>query len=212
MEILLPAVLLTLLGGFGFLVVRAVRRRRQFALPVASTELPTLATEQRITATVRRVWRDPAQNLPLVELGIGERRLIFCPTDHAAAAARYQAALARRAELALFGLATLAPGGVDAMREQIRSAEPLSPDLVTLVHEGQFENDYVVIGRVLSSRPDTWDDLPLIVYRVQVIHAADLTLVLELAVPAKEGATPLPDGSLAHGSARLFGFLADLPA
>src|SRR4051812_27134884 len=83
---------LLLVGVFtAFLVVRAVRRRRDFApvAPDADVELPSLTTEGRVTGTVRRVHRDPNQGVWLVEIALGKRRLTFCATDYAAQAERY---------------------------------------------------------------------------------------------------------------------------
>ncbi|WP_395091999.1 hypothetical protein [Armatimonas sp.] len=209
METLLPVALLLVLGGFGALVVRSVKRRKAFLSTVTSdsAELPDLRTELRLTGTLRRLWRDPQEGLPLAELGVGSQRFVFCTTDQAIHGERYKAAIGKTIEVALYGLATLAPGGVEAMQEQLRDADKVPPDTVTLVHEGQLENDYVVIGRLLSQRSDTWGELPLAVYRAQVLHTSELTLVLELAVPSPQDAAPLPANSLAHGSVRLFGYL-----
>ena len=208
MEILLPVALL-ILGSFGALVVRSVKRRKAFLTAVTSDNsvLPDLNTELRLSGTLRRLWRDTREGLPLAELGVGSRRFVFCTTDQEANLERYRLAVGNPVEVALYGLATLAPGGAEAMHEQLRDADKVPPDTVTLVHEGQLENDYVVIGRVLSRRSDTWGELPLVVYRTQVFRTSDLTLVLELAVPSPQGAAPLPENSLAHGSVRLFGYL-----
>ena len=209
MDTLLPVALLLILAGFGGLVVRSVRRRKDFLSTVTnnSAALPDLETELRLTGTLRRLWRDPQEGLPLAELGVGSRRFIFCTTDQATSGERYKAAVGKSVTVALYGLATLAPGGSEAMREQLRDADRVAPDTVTLVHEGQLENDYVVIGRLLSHRPHLWGEVPLMVYRAQVLRTDDLTLILELAVPSPQSDVPLPDDSLAHGSVRLFGYL-----
>lgn len=212
--------LLLLILGALFVVIRSVRRRRAFAARAASTaagDLPNLTTQQRVTALVRRTFRDPAQGVWLVEAIVGSpqqaQRLTFCATDYEQAAERWQALTGKKADVALYGLATLAPGGVETMREQIKNAEKakLHPDMVTLVHEGQFANDYVVIGRALDAREAAWgDDLPLTVYRTEVVRTDKLLLITDLAVP-RDPASPspaFPPQSLVHGSARLFGYLA----
>lgn len=126
LEFLLFAVLV---GGF-ILVARALRRRRAF-LPVGSAvPLPTLATEVRIRATVRRTYRDPDAGLWLVEAAIGARKFTFCATDHEANAARYDALKNQPADFSLFALSTLAQGGVEAMRDQIRDIDAV--DISTL--------------------------------------------------------------------------------
>ena len=202
--------LLAVLVGAGALILRSVRRRKAFLKAAPDSELPDLTTSSRLTVTLRRVWQDGAQHAPVVEAQLAEkRRLVFCPTDHARVGARYTSGIGKPAELALFGLASLSAGGVEAMRDQIRDIDEveITPDMVRLIHAGQFANDYVVIGRVLSWREDTWGELPLWVYRVQCVRAPDLTLVIELACP-KTDDPPLPDDTMAHGSARLFGYLS----
>jgi hypothetical protein len=209
METVLPVALLLVLGGFAALVGRSIKRRKEFLATVTTdaSELPDLATELRLTGTLRRLWRDTQEGLPLAELGVGSRKFIFCTTDQAAHGERYKTLIGKPVEVALYGLATLAPGGAEAMREQLRDADKVAPDTVALVHTGQLENDYVVIGRLLSQRPDAWGELPLVVYRAQVLRTDELTLVLELAVPTPHDTVPLPASSLAHGSVRLFGYL-----
>lgn len=205
---ILPFLLLAVLVGAAALVLRSVRRRRAFLKASSDAEMPDLVTELRLTGTLRRLFRETAEGLPLAELGIGRHRLIFCPTDHDANAQRYRERLGKSAEVALYGLASLEPGGVEAMREQVRNADSLSPETVALVHEGQLPNDYVAIGRVLSARDDRWGEMALTVYRLQIVRTDDMTLVLEVAVPKTEGAAPLPEKTLAHGPVRLFGYLA----
>ncbi len=207
-EILLFLVFVTVL----FLSVRAIMRRRSVVLPPAMSdaEMPNLETQQRVSGAIRRVFRDPAQKVNLVEIAVGARRLIFCPTDWERNSARYAAGVGEVADIALFALATLAPGGVESMRDLIKNADKanLKPDMVTLTHEGEFPNDYVVIGRILDHRAERWDELEMTAYRTQVLRGSDLTLVLDLAVPRANTPEPLPSQSLAHGSARLFGYLA----
>jgi hypothetical protein len=189
--------------------VRAVRRRRAFATLTAETELPHLDTRQRVTGIIRRVFRDPAQGVWLVTAEAGGARLTFCATDYERAADRYRDRTGKPADIALFALATLAAGGVEAMKHQIKDADKveLRPDLVTLVPEGQYANDHVVIGRVLDAREDAWDEMPLTVYRTEVVRRPGLALVLDLAVP-RDSTPSFPPRSLVHGSARLFGYLA----
>ena len=199
-------VLLALLVGLVVFVVRRVGRRRKFARVEADAPLPALATDLRLRGMVRRLYRDPNQGVWLLDFTLGRRRFTFCVTDYAAAQAAYTKAMGREANFAIYGLATLAPGGAEAIRDQITDADSidLSTDPVRLISGGEFANDYVVIGRVLSSRPDSMDEMPLTVYRVQVVRTDDLTLVLELATPQSNSDT-FPDNSMVHGSARLYG-------
>ncbi len=196
----------TVLGGIG-IVARAVRRRKNFTLPT-DTDLPDLQTPGRITATIRRVYRDAAQNVWLVEASVGKRRVTFCATDYEQNAERYQSVTGEKADVALFGTATLAPGGAEAMREQIKDIDKvdLTKDPVRLIPAGQFANDHAVIGRILSHRSDTMSGFAVHVYRAQVARTDDLTLVIELATEP-EG-TPFPSQSMVHGAARLYGYLA----
>lgn len=204
---------LVLLSAF-ILVVRSVRRRHTVGaklLGASQPDLPTLTTGQRVTATVRRVWRDNAQGVMLVEIQMGkQRRFVFCPTDGATSEERYAALIGKEADIALYALSTLAPGGADAMRDQIKDYDKVkvTPDLVRLIPAGQFANDHAVIGRVLSHRDDTMSDgTPLRIYRTQVVRGDDLTLVMELATDVESHASPFADQAMVHGSARLFGYL-----
>lgn len=203
------AILAALFLLLAVLAVRGVRRRRAFASLTSDTPLPHLETQQRVRGTIRRVFRDPSQGVWQVVAEIGTMRLTFCATDHAQAADRYQSLLGKPADLALLALATLAPGGIDTMKHQIKDADKmdLRPDMVLLTPAGQFANDYAVVGLVHDVRDDTWDEMPLRVYRAEVVRKPDLTLVLDLAVPAGD-AEPFAPRSLVHGSARLFGYLA----
>lgn len=197
-------------AAFVVLVVVRVRRRRAFAPAQADAPLPNLATQQRASATIRRTFRDPAQGVWLVDVVVGPKRLTFCATDYAANAARYTGLVGQTVEVALYALATLAPGGVEAIRDQIKDIDKVEakPDLVALVREGQHANDYVVIGRVLDARPDAWDEMALTVYRTQVIRSDQMTFVLDLAAPQAASGDGFAPRSLVHGSARLFGYLA----
>jgi hypothetical protein len=203
------ALLLLVILGVIILIVRAVRRRRAFAPVAADAELPTLTTTQRLVGTIRRTYRDPAQGVWLVEIAVGKRKFTFCATDYERNADRYQSLVGKQADLALYALATLAAGGVEAMRDQIKDFDKveITPDLVRLIPAGQFANDHAVIGRALSYRNEEMNGMPLTVYRTQVVRSGDLTLVLELATERHE--TPLADQTMVHGSARLYGYLAD---
>ena len=205
-EALLLVVILTAIFG----VVTLVRRRRRFARAEADADLPDLLTEQRLLLTPRRVYRDPLQGVWLVEASAGKtgkRKLVFCAADFEKNQARYESLLGKPADIALYGLATLASGGAEAMRDQIRDADRITPDLVRLIPTGQYANDHVVIGRLLSHRDETVSGVAVRVYRAQVIRADDLTLILELAVERAADSPCLSDESMVHGSARLYGYL-----
>jgi hypothetical protein len=209
--------LLALVVGLALLALRAVRRRRVFAAataaPLPAADLPRLDTQQRVTATLHRTFPDRAQGVWLAAVSVGKLRLTFCPTDYAAAAGRYENLAGQPADIALFGLATLAPGGVEAMKDQIKDIDKVEirQDLVRLIPAGEFANDHVVIGKVLSRRDEQWEEMALTVYRTEVVRRPDLTLVIDLAVPGSDGrraGAPFAPGSMVHGSARLFGYLA----
>jgi hypothetical protein len=203
------ALLLLVILSAVVLVIRAIRRRRAFAPVEADADLPPLTTTQRLVGTLRRVYRDPAQGVWLADLGVGKRKFTLCLTDYAQNAARYESLLGKQADFAIFALSTLAEGGVEAMRDQIKDIDKveITPDLVRLIPAGQYANDHAVIGRILSHREEEMDGLPLTVYRTQVVRGNDLTLVMELAAQ-KQGA-PFADQTMVHGSARLFGYLAE---
>lgn len=206
--------LLALFLFLAYLAWRGIRRRRAFAVRQTDVELPRLETPQRVTAILRRTYRDPAQGVWLVEAQIGPRRVgstsvTFCATDYDQNGPRYEGLLGKPAELALFALATLAEGGVEAMKDQIKDLDKIEmrPDLVALAPAGEFANDRAVIGRALDAREAAWDEMPLTVYRTQVVRTENLTLVLDLAVP-RDAAPPFAPNTMVHGSARLFGYLA----
>ena len=201
----LEFVLLFVLVGFAALVVRGVRRRNAFAVAVEPGLLPTLTVENRVTGKIRRVFRSAALGLPLVELAVGKRLLVFCPTDHESRHEDYRRKIGQPVTVGLFGLATLQAGGADTIRDQIRDADSveITPDLLRFLRVGDAPNDYFAIGRVISGREEYWGDDPLSVYRLQT--ATDLTL--EVATPRRIDA--LPDKSMAHGSVRLFGYIGD---
>ena len=211
-EIILLAVSLLVF----LLIARAVFLARRRGGPAAGTaaaesDVPNLRTQQRVTGTVRRRRYDAAQEAWLITAEVGGARLTFRATDYPASEARYRGLLGKPADIALFALATLERGGAEAMRHQIKDADKidLRPDLVTLTPAGQFANDYAVIGRVLDSREDTWDDLPLVIYRTQAVRSDDRTLVLDLAVQQNAGSARFAPQTMVHGSARLFGYLND---
>ncbi len=203
-----------IVGGVWW-VFRAVSRRH---LPPAgaieSDELiPTLSTQHRVTGTLNKVIFDRLQNVWLAEVVVGKRRITFCAADHAAERERYTGQIGKSVDVTVYGLATLAPGGAEAMKEQIKDLDKvdLSRDPVRLVKAGQFLNDYVVIGRVLSHRDDSLSDgMTLRVYRCEVVRTDELGLIMELGVQRDEAATEaaFADQSMVHGSARLFGGFA----
>ena len=211
----LEFLLFVVVVGTVLLVLRAVSRRH---LPPPGTveseePIPALSTLQRVTGTLSRVVFDRIQEVWLAEVMVGKRKISFCATDHANEKARYESQVGKTVDIAVYGLATLASGGAEAMKEQIKDLDKvdLSQNPVRLVKAGQFLNDYVVIGRVLSHRDDTLtDETPLRVYRCEVVRTEELGLVIELAVPreATEPATAFPDQSMIHGSVRLFGGFA----
>lgn len=207
----LEALLLIVLIGGLLLVVRSIRRRH-IAAPLGGDEpLPTLTTPQRVTGTLRRLFYERAQGVWLGEILVGKRRFTFAITDHGANKERYASLLGKEVDIALYALATLAPGGVETMKDQIKDLDKveITPNMVRLIQTGQYPNDYVAIARILSHRQDTLtDETPLLVYRCEVIRAPELALVLELAVPQEENGSAFADQEMVHGAARLFGQLA----
>lgn len=210
LELLLFAVLL---AGLLF-VVKAVRRRHGFvpAPEAGETEpIPYLETQQRITGTLRRLYYDRLQEATLAEMEIGKRRITFAATDYPDARERYASLVGQKVDAAVYGLATLAPGGAEAMRELIKDFDHVdnTAHLVRLIQSGQYPNDYAAIARVLSHREDVLsDETPVTVYRGEVVQSGDLMLVLELATPQEARPAPFGDQEMVHGSARLFGYLA----
>lgn len=199
------------------LVVRSTRRRHHVAAALQDTGegdaglLPSLDTQHRVTGKLRRIYFERGLDAWLAEITVGKRKLTFAVTDYPPHRERYRDLLDKEADVALYGLATLAPGGVEAMRDQIRDIDKVdvTPHLVRLVPAGQFPNDNVAIARILSHREDTLSDgTPLTVYRCEVIRNAENTLVMDLGVPLIPGAAPFADQEMVHGSARLFGYLS----
>jgi hypothetical protein len=211
----LEFLLFVVVVGTVFLVLRAVSRRH---LPPAGAiesteEIPSLTTQHRVTGILNKVIFDRIQSVWLAEVVVGKRRLTFCATDHSQEQERYKSQVGKSVDVAVYGLSTLAPGGADAMKEQIKDLDKvdISQNPVRLVKAGQFLNDYVVIGRVLSHRDDTLsDDTELRVYRCEVVRTEELGLIMELGVQRDETTTDVsfPDQSMVHGSARLFGSFA----
>lgn len=199
--------LFVVIAGGMALVVRSVRRRRQFVTAAPVDELPDLITESRLRVRVRRLWRDAGSGLPMVESEHRGRRLVFCAVDQGSASAGWSAAIGKERDAALYGLATLAVGGAEAMRDRIRNADQLEmgADFSVLVHEGQHPNDYVVIGRALDRRAAAWGEMALDVWRVRCALGKEDFLVLDLAVPSGGLDIP-PEGAMVHGSVRLFGY------
>jgi hypothetical protein len=200
-------------------VVRAVRRRHRVADRTGGRAdggvvLPSLDTQQRVTGTLQRIRLDRIQGAWLADVVIGTRRLALAVTDYAAQRERYRDLIGKKVDLAIYALATLAPGGAEAMRDQIRDfdAITITPELVRLVPAGQFANDAVAIARVLSHRDDELTDgTTLTIYRCEVVRAPDFGLVVEMGVPRDPATGPtdrFADGEMVHGAARLYGYLA----
>lgn len=224
--IIAQALLVALLLGAILLVVRVLRGRggsRTAPLAALTPEqvadltdaLPQLETQQRVSAPVVRVLPSAGETaLPLVELRLGRRPLIFTPIDlqKPNAAARYETAAAKDAppsDVALFALCALEEGGADTMREQIKDFDKVkdAAGVVRLLPAQTQAGDYIVIARVLSHRrDDVSEGMPVIVYRAETIKNADTQLIIELAVP-DDGQTPFADGAMVHGTARMYGYL-----
>ena len=224
--IIAQALLVALLLGVILLVVRVVRARgKTRGNPLSaltpdetaalSDALPQLETQYRVSTPVVRVLPAAGETaLPLVELRLGRRLLIFTPVDLAKpdVAARYAAAAAKGAppaDIALFALCALEEGGADAIADRIKDFDKVkdAPHVVRLVPAQTQAGDYIVIARVLSHRRDAVaDDTPVIVYRAEAIKNDDTQLVLELAVP-DDGQPPFADKTMVHGTARMYGYL-----
>jgi hypothetical protein len=188
--------------GVGALLLRSVRRRTAFSRAVDPDALPRLMVQTQVTGKLRRVFREG--ETPLVEVAVGKRVLIFCPADHTTKADDWRLKTGQNVEVALYGLATLAPGGADSIKDQIKDADQveITPDLLRFLHVGEQRNDYFAIGRVLSHRSETWDGDALTLYRLQA--ATDLTLEVGTAATT----VPFEDGAMVHGSVRLFGYFS----
>jgi hypothetical protein len=194
------------LVGVGVVVVRGIRRRAAFSVTSKRTSLvPRLDVSSRAMGKVRRVLRDPTTSEPLVEIAVGNRVLVLCPADHTERADDWRLSIGKTVEIALYGLATLAPGGADTIKDQIKDADQLeiTPDLLRFLRVGVQQNDYFAIGRALSHQTDSLGDDPLVVYRLQT--APDLTL--DVGTPAD--GKPFPESLMVHGSVRLYGYLPD---
>jgi hypothetical protein len=190
--------------GAGIVVVRGIRRRAAFSVTSEKESLvPRLDVTSRVHGKVRRVFRDPTTSEPLVEIALGNRVLVLCPADHTDRSDDWRLSIGKSLDLALYGLATLAAGGADTIKDRIKDADQLeiTPDLLRFLPVGVQKNDYFAIGRALSQRPDSLAGDPLVVYRLQV--APDLTL--DVATPAD--GEPFAENRMVHGSVRLFGYL-----
>jgi len=193
-----------------YMVVRRVRNRRVFARVAADADLPDLKSNQRITGKLTRIYRDPRQGVWLADLTHGSLEITFCATDHEQFADRYKRQVGNRVEAALFALSTLAPGGVDALPEPARSVvgADVDPASMAMIRTGLYPNDHVVIGRVVDDRDDSWGELPITVYTVETSGRSGERLLIDLAVRADPTQDRFKAGSLVHGSARLYGYLA----
>lgn len=178
-------------------------------------DLPQLTTQYRVSAPITRIV-PPAQlpAPPIVEIRLGKRALQFTPVDitRPTVAEQYEAAKTKNADatdVALFALCTLEEGGADTIQNQIKDFDKVkdAPNVVRLVPAQSVAGDYIVIARILSHRRDTVSEgVPVIAYRAEVIKNAETHLVIELAVP-DESQTPFADGTMVHGTARLYGYL-----
>lgn len=196
-------------------IVQMLSTLPEDAVAAIAEDLPHLTTQYRVSAPVTRII--PPVQLPappIVEIRLGKRALQFTPVDIARpeVPARYEQAQGKPADatdVALFALCTLEEGGADAMQNQIKDFDKVkdAPNVVRLVPTQTVAGDYIVIARVLSHRSDIASEgVPVIVYRAEVIKNAETHLVIELAVP-DEGQTPFADGTMVHGTARLYGYL-----
>jgi hypothetical protein len=209
----LEGALIVVVIGIGLMVTRAVRRRRHFQKNASDVVLPTLQADTQVSGTVTRYFRDTLQGAMLVEIAVGQSKFIFCPVDEK------DYTTGATLPIALYALATLAPGGFEDPNvcSQISDTpqEELTPDRLVMTPAGQFPNDYWVVGKAYSSREDEWEeDLPLTVYRVKTQRKGGEEFSLEMAVPRErtgEATTISPLPCNVHGSARLFGYQVDSP-
>lgn len=191
-----------LAGGF---VIRRIRRRKAFTATV-NTDLPQWPSNQSLTATLRRQWRDTAQDLPMVELNIFGKTITACPVDTAEHLPTYTASTGKQLDIVLYGLCTLNEGGIHAAKHLIRDIDVVSPpdNYVCVVAVQTAVNDTFVVAETRGSRDESWGELPLRVYRAIVLRGTrggDITV--DLAVPSDANA-PWPSGTFAHGSVRWF--------
>jgi hypothetical protein len=191
-----------LVGAF---VIRRIRRRKAFTA-VVSADLPQWPSTQSITATLRRQWRDTAQDLPMVELNIFGKSITACPVDTAENLATYSASAGKSIDIVLYGLCTLSEGGIRAAEHLIRDIDVVSPpdNFVCIVAVQTAVNDTFVVAETRGSRDEAWGQLPLRVYRAIVLRGTrggDVTV--DLAVPA-DGTPSWPGGTFVHGSVRWF--------
>lgn len=191
-----------LVGGF---VIRRIKRRKAFTAAV-NTDLPQWPSNQSLTATLRRQWRDTAQDLPMVELNIFGKTITACPVDTAEQLATYSASTGKQLDIVLYGLCTLTEGGIHAAKHLVRDIDVVSPpdNYVCVVSVQTAVNDTFVVAETRGTRDEFWGQLPLRVYRAIVLRGTrggDITV--DLAVPS-DSSEPLPNGTFVHGSVRWF--------
>jgi hypothetical protein len=208
--LVLESVLVCLVVGVGIMVVRAVKRRKQFHKNASDVILPTLQADTQMSGSVVRYFRDTLQGAMLVEMTVGQSKFIFCPVDGGDGTNNAEYKTGETVQIALYGLATLVAGGFEeaTVRSMVSDTpqEELTPDRMVMTPAGQFPNDYWVVGKVYSSREDQWEeDMPLTVYRVKTQRKGGEEFILEMAVPREDALTnTLPYN--VHGSVRLFGY------
>lgn len=191
-----------LVGGF---VIRRIKRRKAFTAAV-NADLPQWPSSQSLTATLRRQWRDTAQDLPMVELNIFGKTITACPVDTADQLTTYSASTGKQLDIVLYGLCTLTEGGIHAAKHLVRDIDVVSPpdNYVCVVAVQTAVNDTFVVAETRGARDESWGQLPLRVYRAIVLRGTrggDITV--DLAVPSDESA-PWPSGTFVHGSVRWF--------
>ena len=203
----LEGTLVLVVLGFGLIVLRAVKQRRSFQKNASDTVLPNLQVQTQVSGVVTRYFRDTLQGMMLTEIGVGQSKFIFCPTDNKSYT------VGEKVDIALYSLSTLEPGGfeLESVKSQISDTpqEDIAPDRLVMTPAGQFPNDYWVVGKAYSSREDQWEtDMLLTVYRVKTQRKGGEEFALDMAIPRETALkTPLPTN--VHGSARLFGYQID---
>jgi hypothetical protein len=211
--LVLESALVCLVIGVGVMVTRAVKRRKQFHRNASDVILPTLQADTQMSGVVTRYFRDTLQGAMLVEIAVGQSKFIFCPVDSVDSGDNAESNAYKSGDtvqIALYGLATLMPGGFEeaSVRGMVSDtpAEELTPDRMVMTPAGQFPNDYWVVGKVYSSREDEWEeDMPLTVYRIKTQRKGGEEFILEMAVPRESALTNILPCNV-HGSVRLFGY------
>lgn len=195
-----------LVGGFVF---RRIKRRKAFTATVTA-DLPAWPSDQSIRATLRRQWRDTAQDLPMVELNIFGKTITACPVDTASQLSTYSASTGKSLDVVLYGLCTLAEGGIRAAEHLIRDIDVVSPpdNYVCIVPVQTAVNDTFVVAETRGTRDEAWDGMSLTVYRAIVLRGTrGGDILVDLAVPQNGAA--LPSGTFVHGSVRWFCRIAE---